>query len=162
MKKNYKQAIVTFVGGLGVFPILMATFTDFIDFGLAIVIAATLFLLAVVSNGAIRVTDEYSMPISMYRSQKQSVIIFIAGLGIIVLLIGVLAPFLTFEYALVISYGFFLISAVLFVMIAVEQEEPTKTTNNPSMKGTGVFCPSCGAQMESKSIFCDKCGARVD
>jgi hypothetical protein len=162
MIKNYKNAIITFIGGLGLIPILMAVFTDLLDFGLAIVIAFAFFLLTIVLNGIIVVTDEYLMPMSMYRSQKNAIITFIAGLGIIVLLIAVFATVLSFDYAIVISYGFFLITAVIYVMIEEKPDEPTAKGFNPSMEGTGAYCPSCGNQMKTKSIFCDKCGARLD
>jgi hypothetical protein len=162
MIKNYKNAIVTFFGGLGVIPILMAVFTDILDFGMAIVIAFAFFLLAAVLNGVIVVTEEYVMPMSMYRSQKNAIITFVAGLGIIVLLIAVFATLLSLDYAIVISYGFFLIAAVLYVMVEEKPEEKSVKEFNPSMDGTGVFCPSCGAQMKTKGIFCDNCGTRLE
>ena len=162
MIKNYKNAIITFISGLGIIPILMAVFTDMLDFGLAIVIAFALFLIAVVLNGIITVTDDYVMPMSMYRSQKNAIITFVAGLGIIVILIAVFGAFLSLDYAIVISYGFFLIATVLYVMIEEKPEEHATKGFNPSMEGTGVYCSSCGAQMKSKGIFCDKCGARLE
>ncbi len=175
VKKNFKEAIVAFIGGLGVVPILMAIFMNNIDFGLGIVIGFVFFLIAGTLYGLIMVTPGQLGPITLYRQQKNAVTSLIGGLGILVILMGLFGPSLTFEYSIVIAYCFFLISGVLSILIEVKPSKNKKERyyppTNESFSDLGKkssttdlinYCSSCSRQMEADSIFCNNCGAEIN
>ena len=117
LKKNYKEALIIFIGGIGVFPILLSIFAQHIDFGLAIVIAFPFFLVAGVLNGLIVVTSSKPGPFILNKSQKGAVIMLIGGIGAFAILIGLFWPTMSFGYTLVTAYGFFLIAGTLGALI---------------------------------------------
>jgi hypothetical protein len=174
MKKNCKKAIILFIGGLGVIPILMAVFTSFLDFGLALVIAFVFFLFAGTLNGLIMVTPGQLGPIALYHQQKHAVTSLIGGIGVLTILMSLFVPSLSFEYAIVIAYCFFLISGVLTALIEVKPFETKEKKaysydddisidldKKSSTKDLITRCSSCGCQMEADSLFCNTCGAQL-
>ncbi|PWI47040.1 hypothetical protein CEE45_13785 [Candidatus Heimdallarchaeota archaeon B3_Heim] len=173
LKKNYKEALITFIGGIGVFPILLSIFAQHIDFGLAIVIAFPFFLVTGVLNGLIVVTSSKPGPFILNKSQKGAVITLIGGIGAFVILIGLFLPTISFGYTLVTAYGFFLIAGTLGALIEERStseykeryyppENVDKTLNKQTLSDpiSGSQCPSCGRQLEAGSIFCTHCGKK--
>ncbi len=173
MKKNYKEALITLVGGAGVIPILLAIFVSTIEFGYSIVIAFPFFLIAGVLNGLITETTDSSGSFMLHKSQKEAIITMVGGIGVFVLLIGIFASSVEFGYALVIAYGFFLITGVLSSLID-EKSEPKKKKqfhppssleeglikSSPLGSKGGASCSSCGSSMDNDSIFCPQCGKK--
>ena len=172
MKKNYKESIVTLIGGIGVFPILMWIFMDVLDFGLAIIIAFAFFLMTGTLNGLLTETPGSVGALTFKEPQKQAIMSLSGGIGVIVILLGIFTPVLSFEYSIVISYGFFLLAGVLDKLIEVENSEPSKKDYYPETKKgyqkegqgkvlskTSDTCHTCGRTIEPNDIFCSSCGA---
>lgn len=168
-----KDAIILLIGGIGVIPILMAIFSPFLDFGYALVIAFVFFLIAGTLKGLIMVTPG-SGSIALYHQQKHAITSLIGGIGVLVILMGLFSPNLTFDYSMVIAYFFFLISGVATVLIDVKPtKDPDKLLYSTkddvlsdfdkkfSTKDLQKKCSSCGRQMEPDSIFCNTCGAQL-
>ena len=172
MKKNYKEAITAFIGGAGVLPILMSIFMGTIDFGYAILIAFAFFLLAGTLNGLLVETQYRAGPLILREPQKQAFTSFVGGIGVLTILLGLFTSSLSFEYSIVIAYGFFLLAGVFGKLIEVEglrsseeyryplaqkrmkMEKQQKTfTKNPNE------CYSCKGSIEVNDIFCPNCGA---
>ena len=172
MKKNYKEAIVTLIGGAGVLPILMSIFMDSLDFGYAIIIAFVFFLLAGTLNGLLVETQCGPGTIIFQESQKQALLSLVGGIGVVVILLGLFSSVLSFGYSIVISYGFFLLAGVIGQLIEVDQPENNEKQSYPtakkgSQKGgqekvfsrTPGKCYSCERSIENDDIFCPNCGA---
>jgi hypothetical protein len=172
MKKNYKEAIVTLIGGAGVLPILMSIFIEGLDFGYAIIIAFVFFLLSGTLNGLLVETPREPGPTVFQESQKQALMSLVGGIGVVIILLGTFSDVLSFGYSIVISYGFFLLAGVIAQLIEVEELEQSKKQYYPTAKKTlqkgdkeKVFsrtpgkCHSCGRSIERNDIFCSSCGA---
>ncbi len=173
LKKNYKDALTTFIGGIGVVPILLSIFSGHIDFGLSIVIAFPFFLVAGVLNGLFVETSSEPGRLTLSKSQKEAVITLIGGIGAFTVLIGIFWPVLSFGYIIVIAYGFFLIAGTMSTLIEERPigkvkeryyppEDVTKEVNKKRVSGlkSGTQCSSCGNQLEKGSIFCTHCGKK--
>jgi hypothetical protein len=176
VKKNYKDAIITLIGGMGVLPILMAIFgRGMLDFGYAIVIAFSFFLISGVLNGLLVETEGEPGPLLLRNSQKDAILTLVGGMGVIVILMSIFGRgMLDFGYAIVIAYGIFLITGTLNILI---EERPSKTkkeeifSNSEDMKGKSKIaslnlsstnlCSSCGYKLEKGSIFCTNCGSKL-
>jgi len=175
MKKNYKESIIALIGGAGVFPILMVIFTDMLEFGLGIIIAFVFFLLSGTLSGLLVETPGKPGPLILQKSQKQALSTLVGGFGVVTILLGLFYTSLTFEYSIVIAYGFFLMSGVLSMLIEVEKSErrekgyfstakkafqkggEEKMAHKLSKKSNG--CHFCGGTLESDDVFCSNCGA---
>jgi len=171
MRKNYKDAMITLIGGAGVLPILMWIFMDVLEFGLAIIIAFVFFLIAGTLNGLLVETPCGPGPIFFQESQKQAIISLVGGIGVVIILLGIFSTVLSFGYSIVISYGFFLLAGVFGQLIEVEQIENRKKQYYPKTKKlfqkedkekvlsrTPGKCHSCGRSIERNDIFCSSCG----
>ena len=173
MKKNYKEALITFIGGIGVVPILMAIFSGYLEFGRAIVIAFAFFLIAGVLNGLLVATSSKPGPLILNKSQKEAMITFVAGIGVLAILIGIFSEATSFEYTIVIAYGFFLIAGTLSTLVEERSRSEDKDHHYPSENiekavnrkklsnlKVGTQCSSCGSHLDDDSIFCTQCGAK--
>jgi uncharacterized protein with PQ loop repeat len=174
VKKNYKEAIIMLIGGIGVVPILMGIFSDSLSFEYGIVIAFVFFLISGTLNGLIIVTQGESGRLSLQRSQKQALINFVGGIGVLVIIMGIFRPAIEFGYTIVIAYVFFLISGILNKLIEVDSQKSEKTqfyedpkenyrnqgTEFPNIALEG-YCSSCNSKIDSESIFCSHCGKDV-
>ena len=172
MKKNYKEAITAFVGGAGVLPILMSIFIGTLDFGYATIIAFGFFLLSGTLNGLLVETESPPGPLVMRESQKQALLSFAGGLGVIAILISLFTTSLSFGYGIVIGYGFFLLTGVFGKLIEVEglsrsdryhhrfrgKKVSVSEPRRVNTKITGK-CHSCLGSIEPDDIFCPNCGA---
>jgi hypothetical protein len=173
LKKNYKDALITFIGGAGVIPILLSIFAEHIDFGLAIVIAFPFFLISGVLNGLLVITSGKPGPFILSKSQKEAIITLVGGIGALVVLIGIFGRGLSFGYTIVVAYGFFLIAGTLSSLIEERplvkpkkgyypHEDVPKPANKIKLSylDVGMQCSSCGSQLEEGSIFCTQCGKK--
>jgi hypothetical protein len=174
LKKNYKQSLVTLIGGIGVIPILMAIFSESLSFEYAIVIGFVFFLISGTLNGLIVVTHEDEAPITLQRSQKQALVNLVGGIGVLVILMGIFSPNVEFGYMFVVAYVFFLLSGSLNALIEAPKHITKKdqvyqeSTDNPSflnhqspklaIKG---YCSGCNSKIDSESIFCSHCGKDI-
>jgi hypothetical protein len=172
MKKNYKEAITALIGGAGVLPILMSIFLGTPDFGYAILIAFAFFLLSGTLNGLIVETQYRAGPLIFRESQKQAFTSFVGGIGVLTILLGLFTSSLSFEYSIVIAYGFFLLAGVFGKLIEVEGLERSEEYRYPlaekrmrKKKRRGEYrktpneCHSCNGSIEVNDIFCQNCGA---
>ena len=172
MKKNYKDALITFIGGAGVFPILMSIFMDILDFGYGIIIAFVFFLLAGTLSGLLVETPSKTGSLIIRESQKQALVSLVGGIGVIVILLSLFTSVLPFGNGIVISYGFFLLTGVFAGLFEVEQLETSKKQYYPTAKKafqkggqekvlsrTPGKCYSCERSIEKDDIFCPNCGA---
>ncbi len=171
MKKNYKEAIIAFIGGAGVLPILMTIFIGTPEFGYAILIAFAFFLMAGTLNGLLVETQYRAGPLILREPQKQAVLSFIGGIGVLTILLGLFTTSISFGYSIVISYGFFLLAGVFGKLIEVEGLISSEEYRYPSVEKTmkkektqKVFtrtpnkCHSCNGSIEVNDIFCPNCG----
>lgn len=172
MKKNYKESIVSLIGGAGAFPILMWIFMDVLDFGLAIIIAFVFFMIAGILNGLLVETPGRAGPLILQEPRKQAILSLVGGIGVVIILLGLFSPVLSFQYSIVISYGFFLPTGVLDKLIEVEQLDTRYEHYYPTAKKTfhkggqekvksrkSDICHSCGKSIQVNDIFCATCGA---
>ena len=171
MKKNYKIALVTLIGGAGVLPILMWIFLGTVDFSLAIIIAFGFFLLSGTLNGLLVETPGRLGPFIFQRSQKQAITSLIAGFGVIAILLGIFNSSVDFGLGIIIAYSFFLIAGAVSQLIEVQEY----STSPPSysfqdrqelgrdetkvVKKASYVCHSCGSIVGKEDIFCASCGA---
>jgi hypothetical protein len=173
LKKNYKVALITFIGGLGVVPLLLSIFSENLEFGQAIVIAFAFFLVTGVLNGLLVVTPSEPGPLVLDKSQKEAVITLVGGMGVLAVLIGIFMASLSFGYTIVIAYSFFLIAGTLSTLIDERSksedlkhysppENIEKVVNKKKLYdlNIGTQCSSCGSHLEDESIFCTQCGAK--
>lgn len=175
MKKNYIEAITSFIGGVGVLPILMSIFLETPEFGLAIIIGFSLFLLSGTLKGLIIETEGSPGPFVLRESQKQALLSLIGGIGVITILISLFTTSLTFGLGIIIAYGFFLFTGVFGKIIEVEdlrrsegyggygyrtvRKKFEKTKPRRVNIGNPGKCHSCTESIEADDIFCPNCGA---
>ncbi|MHA1947706.1 MAG: hypothetical protein ACXAC6_13045 [Candidatus Hodarchaeales archaeon] len=172
MKKNYKEAITALIGGAGVLPILMTIFMGTPEFGYAIIIAFGFFLLSGTLNGLLVETESNPGPLVLKESQKQALLSFVGGIGVIVILISLFTTSLSFGYGIVIAYGFFLLTGVFGKLIEVEglmrsdeyryplaEKGMKMEKQQKGLSKTSNECHSCNGSIEVNDIFCPNCGA---
>lgn len=172
MKKNYKEAITALIGGAGVLPILMTIFIGTPEFGYAIIIAFGFFLLSGTLNGLMVETESNPGPLVLKESQKQALLSFVGGIGVIAILISLFTTSLSFGYGIIIAYGFFLLTGVFGKLIEVEGLRRSDEYRYPSMGKKFATtehrkmdaqipgkCHSCMGSIEANDIFCSNCGA---
>ena len=159
------------IGGIGVIPILMGIFSESLAFQYGIIIGFVFFLISGTLNGLLVATQEGGSRLTLQRSQKQALVNFVGGIGVLVILMGIFGSVIEFGYTIVIAYVFFLISGVINVLIDIDRKESVKgqfyqepiedykpnEKQSPKLAIKG-YCSSCNSKIDSESIFCSHCG----
>ena len=143
-----------------------------LDFGSAIIIAFSCFLVAGTINQLLVETPGRRGPLILQEAQRNALVSLIGGFGIIAVLIGMFISSLDFGYSIVICYGFFLISGVFKSFVEIQEYSETEVsstysplqpkhhqnTQNLNLKSNYV-CHSCGSTIDKEDLFCPSCGA---
>lgn len=114
----------------------------------------------------------------MDRNQKNGIVSFISGIGVIILLGGIFLDYYVFGVGLLIAIGFFIMSGVVATFLGVDDKSQAyyynsdqgKSFQEPSMHTpqsfektqTGAeYCTKCGSRVDKGSSFCSSCGTII-
>ncbi|MHA2295328.1 MAG: zinc ribbon domain-containing protein [Candidatus Hodarchaeales archaeon] len=179
MEKNQKDSLLTLLGGSIGILVLIAIFTDWIEFTDAILIGGA--IIAVI------------IAVSMYlesgsdKNLQMGFIGLMIGAGVEIILMGLFSDIINFETAIIIAVVIFVLSGAGVTYIGTDESNlwkkrvryhPVKQVNpspireqqrpvyNSSVPVKGIqitsYCRECGVPLEKDSSFCSNCGTSVE
>ena len=174
-----KEGIGNLLGGLGVVVIILGIFTDYIEFGLAIVIAVFFWMLADLFKTWIKIDKTTNK--SSFRNRK-AFIKLLSLLGVWVILFAIFTDYISFNLAIVVAVTFFIFSGVFSEFFGISKTSRHKrryvsTTPSNNVEDIGytienedyfdegpakIKCGNCGNTLIKGDIFCSGCGEKTN